>query len=290
MSPQSHEDWAEAMDERYLAEFIGTAILLLLGNGVVANVLLGETKGQGSGWIAISAGWGLAVFVAVLCVKDVSGAHINPAVTIGLAVADEFGWKDVPAFIAAQMAGAFFGASLVYLFYKSHYDQTEDADLKLATFSTAPAIRTLPRNFFCELIATFVLVYAVLLTADASFTPSFTPGAGPADPDVKVGLGSIGALPVGLVVFAIGLCLGGTTGYAINPARDLGPRIAHAVLPIAGKRDSDWSYAAVPVLGPIAGGVLAALLFLAQRDLLINMDDFLHDVLAALLFLAQQSS
>jgi len=250
--------------DRYFAEFVGTAILILLGNGVVANVLLSRTKGSGSGWMVICAGWGLAVFVAVLCVGQFSGAHINPAVTIGVAIAgtgvSPFPWADVPGYIAAQMAGALIGSGIVYLFYKSHYDQTQDADLKLATFCTAPAIRSLKWNFLCEAIATFVLVYAVLLSADAGFTL----GEGANAQEVRVGLGSVGALPVGLVVFAIGLSLGGTTGYAINPARDLGPRIAHAILPIADKRDSDWQYAAIPVLGPISGGILAAILFKLQ--------------------------
>ena len=243
----------------FVAEIVGTAILILLGNGVVANVLLSRTKGHGSGWIVICAGWGFAVYAAVLCVGQFSGAHINPAVTIGLAVAGAFQWKLVPGYIAAQMVGAILGAALVYVFYKPHYDDTDDTDLKLGTFCTAPAIRTLPWNFLCEVIATFVLVYAVLLMTDASFTLDVEAGGR----KIKVGLGSIGALPVGLIVFAIGLSLGGTTGYAINPARDLGPRIAHAILPIAGKRDSDWSYAPVPVLGPIVGGILAALFHLA---------------------------
>ncbi len=243
----------------YFAEFLGTAILILMGNGVVANVLLSRTKGNGSGWLVICTGWGLAVYTAVLCVEKISGAHINPAVTIGLAVAGKFAWNFVPGFVMAQMLGAIAGAVLVYVFYKSHYDVTDDADLKLATFGTSPNIRMAPLNFFCEVIATFVLVYAVLLMTGASFSP---PDGG--DDEIKVGLGSIGALRVGLIVFAIGLSLGGTTGYAINPARDLGPRIAHAILPIRGKRDSDWSYAAIPVFGPILGGVLAALLFLTQ--------------------------
>lgn len=242
----------------YLAELIGTAILILMGNGVVANVVLRETKGHGSGWIVICAGWGFAVFTAVLCVGEISGAHINPAVTIGLAVAGEVAWGLVPGYCLAQMAGAILGAGLVFLFYRPHYDATEDADGKLATFCTAPAIRATPNNLFCEVVGTFVLVYAVLLTTDASFT--LNSGA----ETVTVGLGSIGAIRVGLIVFAIGLSLGGTTGYAINPARDLGPRIAHALLPVPGKRDSDWSYAGVPVVGPIVGAILAALMYLAQ--------------------------
>lgn len=241
----------------YLAEFIGTAILILLGNGVVANVLLRDTKGNDAGWIVICAGWGFAVFTAVLCVGQFSGAHLNPAVTVGLATAGTFEWELVAGYVAAQMTGGVTGAVLVYVFYKPHYDLTKDENAKLATFCTAPNIRTLPYNFVSELIATFVLVYAVLLMVDPAFTIEFSG----AKAEVPVGLGSIGALPVGLIVFAIGLSLGGTTGYAINPARDLGPRIAHWILPIKGKRDSDWGYAAIPVLGPLAGGVLAALLF-----------------------------
>ena len=240
----------------YLAELLGTAILILLGNGVVANVVLDRTKGNGGGWIVICAGWGFAVYTAVLCVGETSGAHINPAVTIGLALADQFDWSLVPGYLAAQMVGAFVGAVLVYLFYMKHYEVTADADSKLATFSTSPNIRHTGLNLFCEVVATFVLVYAVLLMIDPSFEWAATGAAG----SVPVGLGSIGAVRVGLVVFAIGLSLGGTTGYAINPARDLGPRLAHAVLPIAGKRDSDWGYAAVPVVGPLIGAALAALL------------------------------
>ena len=181
----------------YFAEFLGTAILILMGNGVVANVLLSRTKGNGAGWLVICTGWGLAVYTAVLCVEQISGAHINPAVTIGLAVAGEFAWKLVPGYVMAQMLGAIVGAVLVYVFYKSHYDVTEDADLKLATFGTSPNIRTAPLNLFCEVIATFVLVYAVLLMSDASF--SLSDGG---DDEIKVGLGSIGALRVGLIVFA----------------------------------------------------------------------------------------
>ncbi len=241
----------------YLAEFVGTAILMLLGNGVVANTLLRQTKGVGAGWLVICAGWGLAVFTAVLCVGQFSGAHINPAVTLGLALAGKFAWAKVLAYMVAQMLGGMTGAGLAYLFYKPHYDVTDDPDLKLATFCTAPNIRSAPFNLFCEVVATFVLVYAVLLMAD----PSFEFVEGSESREIKIGLGSIGALRVGLIVFAIGLSLGGTTGYAINPARDLGPRILHAILPIRGKRDSDWSYAAIPVLGPMTGGILAAILY-----------------------------
>ena len=241
----------------YLAEFVGTAILILLGDGVVANVVLRDTKGSGSGWIVITAGWGLAVFAAVLCVGPISGAHINPAVSVGLAAAGIFDWALVPGYVAAQVAGAFFGAVLVYLFYTQHFAVTDDADAKLAVFCTGPAIRDLALNTRSEIIGTFVLVFAVLLIAEPSLTAE---GIG----EATIGLGSLGALPVGLIVFAIGLSLGGTTGYAINPARDLGPRLAHAVLPIPGKRDSDWSYASVPIFGPLVGAVLARLVFMVM--------------------------
>jgi glycerol uptake facilitator protein len=238
--------------EAFCAELIGTALLIVLGNGVVANVVLKETKGHDSGWMVICAGWGFAVFVAVACVGDISGAHLNPAVTIGLATAGLFEWGQVPGFVVAQMTGALVGASLVFLFYRSHYLVTDDADAKLATFCTAPAIRTLPTCVLCEVLATAVLVLAVLMHVPARiFTVD---GLQAVD---KIGLGSIGAIEIGLVVFAIGLSLGGTTGHAINPARDLGPRIAHAILPIPGKRDSDWSYSAIPVVGPVLGALLA---------------------------------
>ncbi|MDZ4688030.1 MAG: MIP/aquaporin family protein [Planctomycetaceae bacterium] len=241
----------------YLAEFLGTAILILLGNGVVANVVLEQTKGAKAGWIVITAGWALGVFTGVMCVGQFSGAHLNPAVTVALAVAGTFAADQVAGYIAAQMAGAFVGAVLVYLFYKPHFDVTADQGAKLATFCTGPAIRNLPNNFFCEAIGTFVLIFAVLLAAD----PKFEMGTGTdLHTTVKVGMGSLGAVPVAFVVFAIGLSLGGTTGYAINPARDLGPRIAHAVLPIANKGSSDWGYAPIPVLGPLVGGVAAAVL------------------------------
>jgi glycerol uptake facilitator protein len=237
----------------YFAEFLGTLLLVLLGNGVVANVVLSGTKGEGSGLIVITAGWGFAVYIAVLCVQEISGAHINPAVTVGLAAAGKFDWQHASGYIAAQMAGAVLGGMLVYLFYKSHYDLTEDPEAIRGTFCTTPAIRHLPLNLFSEAVATFVLVYAVLKMTD----PTVMLSDGSAAP---VGLGSVGALPVGLLVFGIGLSLGGTTGYAINPARDLGPRIAHALLPMKNKGGSDWGYAAVPVVGPILGALLAAAL------------------------------
>jgi len=244
--------------ELFVAEFIGTTILVVLGNGVVANVVLNQTKGNGAGWITITAGWGLAVYTAVLCVGEISGAHLNPAVTIAIAIAQagDFERNLVPGYIAAQLLGGMFGAILVYVFYKSHYDVTDDPELKRATFCTAPNIRNAPVNMFSEVVGTFVLVYAALSMSD----PAFTLADGSETP---IGLGSIGALRVGMIVFAIGMSLGGTTGYAINPARDLGPRLAHAMLPIPGKASGDWGYAAIPVVGPIVGGVLAACLHLA---------------------------
>jgi glycerol uptake facilitator protein len=232
---------------QFVAELIGTAILVLLGNGVVANVLLRGTKGEGSGWIVITWGWGMAVFVAIFITARYSGAHLNPAVTIGLGMAGQFDWALVPIYLAAQMLGAVIGASLVWLHYHPHWRPTEDKDLKLAVFCTAPAIRNVPANLISEVIGTFVLVFGVLFLASP-----------------EVGLGALDALPVALLVLVIGLCLGGTTGYAINPARDLGPRIVHALLPIpGGKRDSDWGYGWIPVVGPVLGGILAALLYLA---------------------------
>lgn len=229
----------------FLGEFIGTALLLLLGDAVVANVVLKDTKGSGAGWIAITVGWGLAVFVAVFVVASFSGAHINPAVTLGLALAGEFAWAKVPSYMAAQFLGGAVGAFLVWLHYRDHFNATSDVNAKLAVFCTGPAIRNGLSNLISEIVATFVLVFAVLYIAEP-----------------EVGLGALDAIPVGLVVLVIGLCLGGTTGYAINPARDLSPRIMHAILPIAGKRDSDWGYAWIPVVGPIVGGLLAGAAFI----------------------------
>lgn len=244
--------------EKYVAEFVGTLILVLLGNGVVANVLLPKTKGYGTGWMAITLGWGMAVFVAVWCVESVSGAHLNPAVTIGLVAGGEFEAAEAAPYIVAQMLGAFTGAILVFFMYRDHYLLCDDRDAALATFATAPQIRQLGSNLFSEAIATTVLVLGILLAADPSFAFSGAAEVTAVAPETKIGMGTLGALPVGLLVFAIGLCLGGTTGYAINPARDLGPRIAHAVLPVPNKRDSDWGYAAVPVVGPILGSLAAA--------------------------------
>lgn len=238
----------------YIAEFIGTAILLLLGDGVVANVVLNRTKGHGSGWIVITFGWGMAVFVAVFTMASFSGAHINPAVTVGLAMAGKFSWGLVPGYIGAQMLGAAFGALLVWLVYRDHFAVTDDPGAQLAVFSTGPEIRGTVSNAVSEVVGTFVLVFAVLYLAAPNI----------AGPQGSVGgLGALDALPVGLLVLAIGLSLGGTTGYAINPARDLGPRVVHALVPIPGKGSSDWGYAWIPVLAPVVGGVVAALAYVA---------------------------
>ena len=234
----------------FLAELLGTMLLIILGDGVVANVVLSQTKGQNSGWIVITAGWAFGVTVAVYAVGTFSGAHLNPAVTIGLASIGKFSWALVPLYIAAQLLGAFLGATIVWLAYLPHWAVTENEGLKLAVFCTAPAIRNPLSNLVTEIIGTGVLVLGVL----AILTPkNLNPAYG-----WNVGLGP--AL-VGIIVWAIGLSLGGPTGYAINPARDLGPRIAHALLPIRGKGGSDWSYAWIPVAGPILGGLIAAFLY-----------------------------
>jgi len=239
------------MLEKFLAEVLGTGMLILLGDGVVAGVLLAKSKAQNSGWIVITLGWGLAVFCGVLVAAPVSGAHLNPAVTLGLALQEAFNpgtskvtWDQVPVYWAGEMLGAFLGAVLVFLHYYPHWKETESADLKLAVFSTGPAIRSTTWNIISEIIGTFVLVFVILTFS--------TPGSP---------TGALGALSVALLVVVIGLSLGGTTGYAINPARDLGPRIAHYLLPIPGKRDSDWSYSWIPVAGPLIGGALAALVY-----------------------------
>lgn len=242
----------------FVAEVLGTALLVLFGNGVVANVVLARTKGGGGGWIVITFGWAIGVFVGVFCAQAYSGAHLNPAVTVAMASAGNLPWVSVPLYVGAQMLGALLGATLVLLFYWEHFRATDDQDAKLACFCTAPNIRQLPRAFFCEVLGTVALVLPVFLMTSASMP---LPGADGAAQVVTIGLGTIGALPVALLVLGIGLSLGGTTGYAINPARDLGPRLIHALLPVPGKRDSDWSYAWVPVLGPLVGALLAAMLF-----------------------------
>jgi glycerol uptake facilitator protein len=230
--------------QAYIGEFIGTMILIILGDGVVAGVLLRNSKAENSGWIVITFGWGLAVAVAVYCVFQFSGAHINPAVTISLAVTGQFDWAQVPGYIIAQFLGAFVGAVIVWLAYLAHWEETEDEGLKLGVFCTAPAIYNTPANVITEIIGTFVLVFGIL----GIFGNDLAPGLAP--------------LLVGLLVVGIGLSLGGPTGYAINPARDLGPRIAHAVLPIAGKGGNDWGYSWIPVVGPIIGGILGAVLYI----------------------------
>jgi glycerol uptake facilitator protein len=227
------------------AEVIGTAILILLGDGVVAATLLAHSKAQNGGWIVITWGWGIAVAMAVFAVGQFSGAHLNPAVTLGFATIGNTEWSDVPEYLAGEFVGAFIGALLVYLAYLNHWKPTEDPGLKLAVFCTAPAIRNTVANIITEIIGTFLLVFGVL----AIFADAATADTG------------LGALLVGLLVFGIGLSLGGPTGYAINPARDLGPRIMHAILPIPGKGPSDWGYAWIPVVAPIVGGILGALAF-----------------------------
>lgn len=249
----------------FIAEIIGTAILMLLGNGVVANVVLNKTKGSESGWIVITWGWGIAVFVAVFVVGQFSGAHINPAVTIGLAAAGLFEWGLVAGYIGAQILGAAIGAFLVWLAYKDHFAATDNPDLILAAHSTAPAIRKYPNNVITEAIGTLMLVFGVLFLV----SPGFVGTDGQLletitlnGQEVGFGLGALSALPVGLLVLGIGLSLGGPTGYAINPARDLGPRIMHAILPIPGKGGSDWAYSWVPIAGPVIGAFIAAGLYL----------------------------
>jgi glycerol uptake facilitator protein len=242
----------------FTAELVGTAILILFGDGVVANVLLDRSKAQNAGWIVITLGWGLAVAVAVYTVGRFSGAHINPAVTISFASIGIVDWGDVPIYILGQFSGAIIGASLVYLAYLPHWAVTEDPGLKLAVYSTGPAIRSYGSNLVTEIIGTFALVFGVLGIVYAFGTDAI------AEAPLQQAFGAVlPPLLIGFLVVAIGISLGGPTGYAINPARDLGPRIAHAILPIAGKGHSDWGYAWVPVVGPVVGGVLGALAFQA---------------------------
>ncbi|HMH21390.1 MAG TPA: MIP/aquaporin family protein [Puia sp.] len=228
----------------FFGEFIGTGMLVVLGQGVVANVVLNKTKGQNSGWIVISFGWGIAVFVGVYSSAAASGAHLNPAVTLAFATLGKLKWELVPVYLGGQMLGAMVGATVAWLAYRPHFVATADADAKLAVFCTGPAIRSAGDNLLCEIIGTFVLILGVLFIASPSNS-----------------LGALDALPVGLLVLGVGLSLGGPTGYAINPARDLGPRIMHTLLPIPHKRDSDWGYAWIPVLGPLLGALLAAAAF-----------------------------
>jgi glycerol uptake facilitator protein len=228
----------------YLAEFIGTMILITFGNGVVANVVLQQTKGHNSGWIVITFGWSMAVFAAVFAVSRFSGAHLNPAVSVCLALTGKFSWTEVPYYSAMQIAGACAGACLVWLTYKDHFKATAGHIEKLAVFSTIPAIRKPISNLLTETIASAIFLFCILLIISPSNS-----------------LGALDALPVALLVLAIGLSLGGPTGYAINPARDLGPRIAHAILPLTHKGSSDWPYAWIPIFGPLLGAIIAALAF-----------------------------
>lgn len=241
----------------FLAEVVGTMILVLLGDGVVANVILSKTKGNGAGWIVITAGWGLAVAVGAYSVNRISGAHLNPAVTLGLASIGSLEWSMVPVYFAGEMVGAILGAVLVYLTYLPHWAATEDPATKLAVFSTGPAIRTPIPNLICEIIGTAMLLFGILaIGANTGAIES----ASNVELSVVFSTG-INPLLVGFLVWVIGMSLGGPTGYAINPARDLGPRIVHAILPIPGKGDSDWGYSWIPVAGPLIGGVIGALAF-----------------------------
>lgn len=229
----------------FLGEFIGTMLLIIFGGGVVAGVILKGTKSENSGWIVITTGWGLGVVVAIYAAASLSGAHLNPAVTIALASVGDFEWTKVPLYILAQMLGAFTGAVIVWIHYLPHWKETKDPATQLAVFSTGPAIRSIWANLVSEIIGTFILVFAIFAIGSNKFTEGLNP------------------LVIGGLVIAIGLSLGGTTGYAINPARDLGPRIAHFILPIIGKGKSDWSYSWIPVVGPILGGALGALIYKA---------------------------
>ncbi|MFN8473448.1 MAG: MIP/aquaporin family protein [Anaerolineae bacterium] len=239
----------------YLAEAIGTMILILLGDGVVANVVLNKTKGNNSGWIVITTAWAMAVFAGVSAVGRISGAHLNPAVSIGLATAGSFPWSQVPGYIIGQFIGAMIGAILVWIAYHQFWAETPDGGAKLAVFSTGPAVRGPVWNLLTEIIGTFMLLFGV-------FTFKASTIGGSANP-ASLDMGALGALPVAFLVWAIGMSLGGPTGYAINPARDLGPRIIHAILPIPNKGGSDWGYSWIPVVGPVIGAVIAALLWVA---------------------------
>lgn len=236
-----------------VAEFIGTGILILLGAGVVANVVLPGTKGNGGGLIAITTAWALAVFCGVVVAGPYSGAHLNPAVTIGLAAVGKFDWAMAPGYIIAQLGGAMLGSGLAWLMYRHHFDLTDDPGLKRAPFCTDPTVRNFSTSVISETLGTFVLIFVILYISGAKLEDA---------QGTPIGLGSVGALPVAFLVWVIGLALGGTTGYAINPARDLGPRIMHQVLPIKGKGSSDWGYSWVPIVGPILGALLAAGLYM----------------------------
>lgn len=236
-------------------EGLGTFVMILLGCGVVACVNLTHSKGFGGGWVTITLAWGLAVMCGVLIAGPYTGAHLNPAVSIGLAAAGKFPWAFVGPYIIAQVVGAFLGGLATFIFYRDHFHATDNKDIKLAVFATAPAIRNYRRNLVCEIIGTFVLVLVILYMSETGNTS-------------EVGLGSIGAIPVAFLVVVIGMSLGGTTGYAINPARDLGPRIAHAISPIPGKGTNDWEYSWVPIVGPCIGAITAAIVFYATKAIM----------------------
>lgn len=241
--------------QQCIFEFLGTMILVLMGDGVCAATTLNKSKAQGGGWVVVSFAWGFAVMCGVFIAGPYSGAHLNPAVSVGLALAGTFPWASVVPYICAQLTGGFVGAVLVWAYYKYHFDATKDnPDGMLGCFCTMPAIEKKGNNLLSEIVATFVLVFVILaLGTDGNMSH-----AG----DTPVGMGSLGAFPVTCLIIALGMSLGGTTGYAMNPARDLPPRIAHAILPIKGKRDSGWSYSWVPVVGPLIGGIIAAVLYL----------------------------
>jgi glycerol uptake facilitator protein len=239
----------------FTAELIGTMLLILLGNGVVGNVVLKGTKGNSGGWMVITTGWALAVYVGVVIATPYSGAHLNPAVTLALAIAGKFAWSKVGTFILAQLIGSILGAVIVWIVYRDHFNTTNDANAEMAVFCTAPAIHNRLFNLLSEIVGTFVLVFVIFYFTNAEISDAKTP----------IGLGSLGAIPVAFLVWSIGLSLGGTTGYAINPARDFGPRIAHAFLPLKQKCSSNWQYAWVPIIGPFIGAAMAAMLFLLLK-------------------------
>lgn len=237
---------------QFTAELLGTMLVILLGTGVVANVILKDTKGNNSGWMVITTGWALAVFVGVVVAGPISGAHLNPAVTVALAIVGKFAWSKVPLFLLAQLLGSMLGSLLTWIVYRDHFNKTSEPETQLAVFSTTPAIRNKYFNLVSEIVGTFVLIFVIFYIAGGEMGPEKTP----------VGLGSVGALPVAFLVWAIGLSLGGTTGYAINPFRDFGPRIMHSVLPMTGKGTSNWKYAWIPVVGPLVGATVAAVLYM----------------------------
>jgi glycerol uptake facilitator protein len=240
----------------FTAELIGTMLLILLGTGVVANVVLKGTKGNNSGWIVITTGWALGVYVGVVFAAPVSGAHLNPAVTLGLALTGKFTWAKVGSYVAAQLIGAMLGALVTAIVYHDHLNNTPEGETKLAVFSTSPAIHNRLFNLLSEVVGTFVLMFVIFYITEAEIKPEKTP----------IGLGSIGAIPVMFLVWSIGISLGGTTGYAINPARDLGPRLVHSIFPMKNKGTSNWKYAWIPIIGPLLGAAIAALLFMSIAD------------------------